>query len=179
MFTYTLALHFITDFGLFVQVLWILKNTEELKEKLKENLRNKSDFLKNGTIRDQVWTINLFRNFILFFWSYHVAYFVICLQVRFGVVGWKNRYYKLKFSAETDWDIEIKRTEIVCVLTMKSTLLYLDQALFCYCNLVYICRSKSTEGLIWVLLYYISGVPSWSWSAISIFRSSGIQYIHM
>ncbi|MBA0700174.1 hypothetical protein Goari_001741, partial [Gossypium aridum] len=95
----------------------ILRNTKELKEKLKENLRNKSDFLKNGTITD---------------------------QVRLGVAGWKKRYYKLKFSAETDLDIEITRKEIVCVLTMKSTLLYLDHVLFCYCNLVYLCRSKST-----------------------------------
>ncbi|KAK8262588.1 hypothetical protein V6Z11_D13G268100 [Gossypium hirsutum] len=103
----------------------ILRNTKELKEKLKENLRNKSDFLKNGTIRD---------------------------QVRLGVAGWKRRYYKLKFSAGTNRDIEIMRKEIV---------------------------QKYTEGLLWVLLYYFSGVPSWSWSAISIFHSSGIRYIHM
>ncbi|XP_052482353.1 5'-3' exoribonuclease 3 isoform X2 [Gossypium raimondii] len=87
----------------------ILRNTKELKEKLKENLRNKSDFLKNGTIRD---------------------------QVRLGVAGWKKRYYKLKFSAETDRDIEITRKEIV---------------------------QKYTEGLLWVLLYYFSDVPSWAW----------------
>ncbi|MBA0633322.1 hypothetical protein Godav_001941, partial [Gossypium davidsonii] len=86
----------------------ILRNTKELKEKLKENLWNKSDFLKNGTIRD---------------------------QVRLGVAGWKKRYYKLKFSAETDRDIEITRKEIV---------------------------QKYTEGLLWVLLYYFSDVPSWA-----------------
>ncbi|KAA3485832.1 5'-3' exoribonuclease 3-like [Gossypium australe] len=86
----------------------ILRNTKELKENLKENLRNKSDFLKNGTIRD---------------------------QVRLGVAGWKKRYYKLKFSAETDRDIEIMRKEIV---------------------------QKYTEGLLWVFLYYFSGVPSWT-----------------
>ncbi|KAK8319679.1 hypothetical protein V6Z11_A13G258100, partial [Gossypium hirsutum] len=87
----------------------ILRNTKELKEKLKENLRNQSDFLKNGTIRD---------------------------QVRLGFAGWKKRYYKLKFSAETDRDIEIMRKEIV---------------------------QKYSEGLLWVLLYYFSGVPPWTW----------------
>ncbi|KAH1033668.1 hypothetical protein J1N35_045842 [Gossypium stocksii] len=103
----------------------ILRNAKELKGKLKENLWNKSDFLKNGTIRD---------------------------QVRLGVAGWKRRYYMLKFSAGTDRDIEIMRKEIV---------------------------QKYIEGLLWVLLYYFSGVPSWSWSAISIFHSSGIQYVHL
>ncbi|KAH1033663.1 hypothetical protein J1N35_045837 [Gossypium stocksii] len=34
----------------------ILRNTKELKEKLKENLWNKSDFLMNGTIRDQYFS---------------------------------------------------------------------------------------------------------------------------
>ncbi|TYH93600.1 hypothetical protein ES332_A13G264600v1 [Gossypium tomentosum] len=87
----------------------ILRNAKELKEKLKENLRNQSDFLKNGTIRD---------------------------QVRLGFAGWKKRYYKLKFSAETDRDIEIMRKEIV---------------------------QKYSEGLLWVLLYYFSGVPPWTW----------------
>ncbi|KAK8262519.1 hypothetical protein V6Z11_D13G263200 [Gossypium hirsutum] len=90
---------------------WILPwtNTKELKEKLKENLRNKSDFLKNGTIRD---------------------------QVRLGVARWKKRYYKLKFSADR--------------ISKKSTLLSMHV-------------QKYTEGLLWVLLYYFLGVPSWAW----------------
>ncbi|KAG4113476.1 hypothetical protein ERO13_D13G226100v2 [Gossypium hirsutum] len=67
----------------------ILRNTKDFE-------RNKSDFLKNSTIRD---------------------------QVRLG----------LKFSIETDRDIEIMRKEIV---------------------------QKYTEGLLWVLLYYFSDVPS-------------------
>nr|KJB83669.1 hypothetical protein B456_013G257600 [Gossypium raimondii] len=76
----------------------ILRNTKELKEKLKENLRNKSDFLKNGATRD---------------------------QVRLGVAGWKKRYYSLKFSAETDWDIEITRKEIVQKSSMGAFVLFL------------------------------------------------------
>ncbi|XP_059430266.1 5'-3' exoribonuclease 3-like [Corylus avellana] len=57
-------------------------------------------------------------------------------KVRLGAAGWKERYYKEKFFAETWRDIENQRKEIV---------------------------KKYTEGLLWVLLYYFSGVPSWSW----------------
>ncbi|XP_059430265.1 5'-3' exoribonuclease 3-like [Corylus avellana] len=85
------------------------KNTKELKEKLKSNLRKKSDLFKNGLRLD---------------------------KVRLGTAGWKERYYKEKFSVETWRDSENLRKEIV---------------------------KKYTEGLLWVLLYYFSGVPSWSW----------------
>ncbi|XP_057957366.1 5'-3' exoribonuclease 3-like isoform X2 [Malania oleifera] len=86
------------------------KNTKELREKLKENIRCKSDMFKNGGLG-----IN---------------------KVRLGYAGWKERYYKYKFSAETPVDIECTRKAVV---------------------------EKYTEGLCWVLLYYFSGVPSWTW----------------
>ncbi|KAJ7948046.1 5'-3' exoribonuclease [Quillaja saponaria] len=54
-------------------------------------------------------------------------------KIKFGT---KQRYYKEKFSVETPCDTEAKRKEIV---------------------------QKYTEGLLWVLLYYFSGVPSWTW----------------
>ncbi|PPE00981.1 hypothetical protein GOBAR_DD01944 [Gossypium barbadense] len=92
----------------------ILRNTKELKEKLKENLRNKSDFLKNGKVRCCSMEKKILQAEIL------------CRQ-----------------------DIEITRKEIVCVLTMKSTLLSMHV-------------QKYTEGLLWVLLYYFLGVPSWA-----------------
>ncbi|XP_022728715.1 LOW QUALITY PROTEIN: 5'-3' exoribonuclease 3-like [Durio zibethinus] len=86
------------------------KNTKDLEEKLKENLRKKSDLFKNGDLDTD--------------------------KVRLGVAGWKERYYEQKFSAKTKQQIEIMRKEIV---------------------------QKYTEGLLWVLLYYFSGVSSWSW----------------
>ncbi|XWS73849.1 hypothetical protein CRYUN_Cryun02cG0164500 [Craigia yunnanensis] len=88
----------------------LLRNTIDLKEKLKENLRTKSDLFKNGDVDTD--------------------------RVRLGIAGWKERYYKQQFSADTKQEIEIMRKEIV---------------------------QKYTEGLLWVLLYYFSGVPSWSW----------------
>ncbi|XVF46986.1 hypothetical protein PTKIN_Ptkin03bG0072800 [Pterospermum kingtungense] len=88
----------------------LLRNTKDLKQMLKENIRKKSDLFKNGNLNTD--------------------------KVRLGFPGWKERYYKHKFSAETKQEIETKRKEIV---------------------------QKYTGGLLWVLLYYYSGVPSWSW----------------
>ncbi|XP_050279800.1 5'-3' exoribonuclease 3-like [Quercus robur] len=88
----------------------VIKNTKELKEKLKSNLRKKFDLFKNGGLGTD--------------------------KVRLGDSGWKDRYYKEKFSAESSGEIENLRKEIV---------------------------KNYTEGLLWVLLYYFSGVPSWTW----------------
>ncbi|XP_076927577.1 5'-3' exoribonuclease 3-like [Bidens hawaiensis] len=86
-----------------------VKNTKALKEQLKSYTREKSDIFKNGLVTD---------------------------SVKFGSPGWKNRYYKSKFSAETEADMEKMRKIVV---------------------------EKYTEGLCWVLLYYFSDVPSWTW----------------
>ncbi|XP_027083017.1 5'-3' exoribonuclease 3 isoform X1 [Coffea arabica] len=56
-------------------------------------------------------------------------------KVKLGVQGWKKRYYEVKFSAKTD-EVEQRRRSLV---------------------------AKYTEGLCWVLKYYFSGVPSWTW----------------
>ncbi|XP_059627782.1 5'-3' exoribonuclease 3-like [Cornus florida] len=88
----------------------ILKNTKELKEKLKCNLRKTSDVFKNGGFKMD--------------------------KVKLGAAGWRERYYKEKFSADTAADIESTRKAIV---------------------------EKYAEGLCWVLLYYFCGVPSWMW----------------
>ncbi|KAB1227063.1 5'-3' exoribonuclease 4 [Morella rubra] len=57
-------------------------------------------------------------------------------KVRLGTLDWKQRYYKEKFPAESSQDIGNQKKELV---------------------------TKYTEGLLWVLLYYFSGVPSWTW----------------
>lgn len=88
----------------------ILKNTKELKGKLKEWIRKKSDLFKNGALGID--------------------------KVKLGYPGWKQRYYKEKFGAESSQHIETKRKELV---------------------------QKYMEGLCWVILYYFSGVPSWTW----------------
>ncbi|XP_059429545.1 5'-3' exoribonuclease 3-like isoform X2 [Corylus avellana] len=88
----------------------IVKNTKEFVDKFRYNLEKNSDLFKNGQLGSD--------------------------KVRLGTPGWKERYYKDKFSAETWRDIEKQRKEIV---------------------------KKYTEGLLWVLLYYYSEVPSWSW----------------
>ncbi|KAJ0945944.1 putative 5-3 exonuclease, 5'-3' exoribonuclease, xrn1, helical domain-containing protein [Helianthus annuus] len=87
----------------------IYENTKMLKEQLKSYTREKSDVFKNGLVTD---------------------------MVKFGSPGWRKRYYKCKFSVETDEDMEKIRKNLV---------------------------EKYTQGLCWVLLYYFSDVPSWTW----------------
>ncbi|KAL3518614.1 hypothetical protein ACH5RR_021203 [Cinchona calisaya] len=57
-------------------------------------------------------------------------------KVKLGVQGWRKRYYEVKFSAKTPEEMERTRKSLV---------------------------EKYTEGLCWVLKYYFSGVPSWTW----------------
>ncbi|XP_058733351.1 5'-3' exoribonuclease 3-like [Vicia villosa] len=56
--------------------------------------------------------------------------------IKLGTVGFKERYYKEKFSVFGPTNIELKRKEVV---------------------------QKYTEGLLWLLEYYFSGVASWTW----------------
>ncbi|KAE8037370.1 hypothetical protein FH972_009962 [Carpinus fangiana] len=86
----------------------IVKNRKEFIEKWEHN--HNSDLFKNGRLPPN--------------------------KVRLGTAGWKERYYKEKFSVETWRDTENLRKEIV---------------------------KKYTEGLLWLLLYYFSEFPSWSW----------------
>ncbi|KAK9058983.1 hypothetical protein SSX86_021601 [Deinandra increscens subsp. villosa] len=87
----------------------IVENTKMLKEQLKTYTRETCDVFKNGLVTD---------------------------RVKFGSPGWKQRYYKCKFSAETEDEVEKMRRNLV---------------------------EKYTKGLCWVLLYYFSDVPSWIW----------------
>ncbi|KAF5447441.1 hypothetical protein F2P56_032995 [Juglans regia] len=87
----------------------IVENTKELNEILKSNLRKHNDLYMKGSCTD---------------------------KVRFGNAGWKQRYYKEKFSVESSMDIENWRRELV---------------------------ANYTKGILWVLVYYYSGVPSWTW----------------
>ncbi|CAN0916898.1 5'-3' exoribonuclease 3 [Linum grandiflorum] len=82
----------------------VMKNTMELKEKLRDTIRKKSDLFRNGGLGTD--------------------------KVKLGSDGWRKRYYEEKFSSET---------------TTKDVV------------------QKYTEGLLWVLQYYYSGVPSWKW----------------
>nr|XP_007132482.1 hypothetical protein PHAVU_011G097800g [Phaseolus vulgaris]ESW04476.1 hypothetical protein PHAVU_011G097800g [Phaseolus vulgaris] len=88
----------------------IEQNTKDLKDELKRSIRKKCD-------------LRLSEDFLID-------------KIKFGAPGYKERYYKAKFSVETSTDIEGKRKEIV---------------------------ENYTEGLVWVLQYYFSGVASWRW----------------
>ncbi|KAL0920803.1 hypothetical protein M5K25_009972 [Dendrobium thyrsiflorum] len=88
----------------------VLENTKELKRKLKKLLCDKADLFKNEVLEND--------------------------KVKLGCPGWKTRYYKEKFSAENEKEIEAIRKDLV---------------------------KKYIEGLCWVLQYYFTGICSWSW----------------
>ncbi|KAL0389952.1 UNVERIFIED_CONTAM: 5'-3' exoribonuclease 3 [Sesamum calycinum] len=87
-----------------------LKNTRELKQKLKDYIQNQSDLFKDGVLGKD--------------------------KVKFGTPCWRERYYMEKFAAQNPEEAETTRKSVV---------------------------AKYCEGLCWVLLYYFSGVPSWTW----------------
>ncbi|XP_028193853.1 5'-3' exoribonuclease 3-like isoform X2 [Glycine soja] len=88
----------------------IEQNTKDLKNELKRCIREKCDLFKSGDF--------------------------LIDKIKLGTPGFKERYFKAKFSVEGPTDIECKRKEIV---------------------------QKYTEGLVWVLQYYFSSVASWTW----------------
>ncbi|PON61909.1 5'-3' exoribonuclease [Trema orientale] len=64
----------------------ILKNTKEIEEKVKDNVRRKSDLFKNGDVGID--------------------------KVRLGSPGYKERYYREKFSAQSPGEIESVRKKL-------------------------------------------------------------------
>uniref|UniRef100_A0ACD6A5D9 Uncharacterized protein n=1 Tax=Avena sativa TaxID=4498 RepID=A0ACD6A5D9_AVESA len=86
------------------------ENTLELRRSLKDNLRSKEDIFKSGSSKHD--------------------------RIRLGLPGWKTRFFRKKFGAETTNEVGRLQTEMA---------------------------QKYLEGLCWVLRYYFSDVPSWSW----------------
>ncbi|KAM0864748.1 hypothetical protein ACQ4PT_043709 [Festuca glaucescens] len=86
------------------------ENTLEMKTNLKDNLRSKEDLFKSGSSKHD--------------------------RIRLGLPGWKSRFHKEKFGAETSNEVCRLQTEMV---------------------------QSYLEGLCWVLRYYFSDMPSWSW----------------
>ncbi|XP_021800007.1 uncharacterized protein LOC110744342 [Prunus avium] len=76
----------------------IIGNTKEFKQKLKDSIRRKSDLFKNGDLGTD--------------------------KVRYAAAGYKERYYKYKFSAEGPGDIESKRKQVVCVAFINFILYF-------------------------------------------------------
>ncbi|KAL2328420.1 hypothetical protein Fmac_021847 [Flemingia macrophylla] len=72
-------------------------------------------------------------------------------KIKLGTRGFKERYYEAKFSVKGPTEIECKRKEIVFVSSTLPTAIFLGFV------------QKYTEGLVWVLRYYFSGVASWAW----------------
>ncbi|PNX58102.1 5'-3' exoribonuclease 3-like protein [Trifolium pratense] len=76
----------------------ILKNTKDLKEELNKCIKEKGDLLKSGDF--------------------------LIDKIKLGTVGFKERYYKEKFSVEGSTNIELKRKEIVSFLHLQTDTRY-------------------------------------------------------
>uniref|UniRef100_A0A0E0I4F2 Uncharacterized protein n=1 Tax=Oryza nivara TaxID=4536 RepID=A0A0E0I4F2_ORYNI len=106
----------------------ITMNTLELRKNLKDILHNKQDLIKTGACKHD--------------------------KIKLGSPGWKSRFFKEKFDAETKDEIAKLQNEMVtisCFLNYANGILYLTV-------------QKYLEGLCWVLCYYFADVPSWSCS---------------
>ncbi|KAL8160345.1 hypothetical protein V2J09_001882 [Rumex salicifolius] len=57
-------------------------------------------------------------------------------EIKYGSAGWKDRYYDENFPDDDKLELDSIIKDVV---------------------------EEYTEGLCWVLLYYFSGVPSWTW----------------
>ncbi|KAL0460007.1 UNVERIFIED_CONTAM: 5'-3' exoribonuclease 3 [Sesamum latifolium] len=67
-----------------------LNNTKELKQKLKDYMRNESDLFKDGVLGKD--------------------------KVKFGTPCWRERYYMEKFAAQTPEEAETTRKSVVCLI---------------------------------------------------------------
>ncbi|KAH6827045.1 hypothetical protein C2S53_018527 [Perilla frutescens var. hirtella] len=102
--------HILASYAIVDNVDGVFRNTVELLLKVEDCISSrKYDLLKDDLGRD---------------------------KVKLGTQGWRERYYKENFSAETPEEIEATRKTMV---------------------------AEYGKGLCWVLLCYFSGVPSWSW----------------
>lgn len=60
--------------------------------------------------------------------------------MKFGTPGWKERYYKEKFSAESRDEIEATRKDVVCsivlniFITISPFLCFLNAAILVFCS---------------------------------------------
>uniref|UniRef100_A0A0D3HIF2 Uncharacterized protein n=1 Tax=Oryza barthii TaxID=65489 RepID=A0A0D3HIF2_9ORYZ len=105
----------------------ITVSTLELRKNLKD-IHNKQDLIKTGACKHD--------------------------KIKLGSPGWKSRFFKEKFDAETKDEIAKLQNEMVtisCFLNYANGILYLTV-------------QKYLEGLCWVLCYYFADVPSWSCS---------------
>ncbi|XP_074277201.1 5'-3' exoribonuclease 3-like [Silene latifolia] len=92
-------------------IMEMIENTKELKDEVRKSISENADVYRDGDL-------------------------LLSDKVKLGSAGWRQRYYKEKFSVEDPEETEILRKEIV---------------------------QKYTEGLCWIMMYYFSEVPSWNW----------------
>lgn len=102
-------------------------NTLELRKNLKDILHNKQDLIKTGACKHDKVSYVCCGN-----WFFFAQIFTYLLQIKLGSPGWKSRFFKEKFDAETKDEIAKLQNEMVtisCFLNYANGILYLT--VFC------------------------------------------------
>jgi 5'-3' exoribonuclease 2 len=84
--------------------------------------------------------------------------------VKLGQPGWRERYYEEKFSVVTPEEMERVRKDVVSLRMIFNSIFGTTLGgFFLICEIFFVQVLKYTEGLCWVMHYYMEGVCSWQW----------------
>ena len=97
-----------------VHICQVNENTLELRRNLKESLRSKQDIFKSGSSKHDRVSVACCDKYI-----FYVHILTHLLQIKLGLPGWKSRFYREKFGAETSNEVGRLNTEMVLIFLVS------------------------------------------------------------